>query len=134
MMALSRRIHFSAAHRYYQKLLSESENKRIFGKCFNENGHGHNYVLEVTLTGNVDPLTGMIINLTDVDSLLREVVEPLDHHHINLDVPEFRDVVPTTENLALYCFNQVHKRLPSSIKLVRCRLFETENLWSDVYA
>jgi 6-pyruvoyltetrahydropterin/6-carboxytetrahydropterin synthase len=133
MTYLSRRITFSAAHRYYQKKFSEAENKKVFGRCYTEHGHGHNYVLEMTVGGKVDPLSGMVINLTDVDLILKEVTDPMDHHHLNFDMAEFAELVPTTENIARHCFDEIKKRLPSSVKLIRVRLFEAENLWADYY-
>ncbi|MDZ4676191.1 MAG: 6-carboxytetrahydropterin synthase [Oligoflexia bacterium] len=133
MIYLSRRIGFSSAHRYYQKKFSEDENKKIFGRCYTEHGHGHNYILEITLGGEPDPDTGMVINLTDVDHVLKAVTDPLDHQHLNFDIPYFKEVVPTTENLARYCYDGVKKLLTTKVKLVRVRLFENPELWSDYY-
>lgn len=130
---LTRRITFSSAHRYFQKNFSDAENRKIFGKCYSEHGHGHNYVLDVTLCGEVDPLTGMVINLVDVDSILKDVTDPLDHHHLNFDVPEFQETVPTTENIAKYCFEKVAAKLPKGVSLSRARIFEADNLWADYY-
>ncbi len=130
MISLSRQIRFSAGHRYYQPAFSDAENKKIFGRCYTEHGHGHNYLLEVTVTGAIDEKTGMIINLTDLDKALKEVIQPLDHQHLNFDVPYFKNVVPTTENIAKYCFQELKKHL-TSVKLVRTRLYETEDLWAD---
>jgi 6-pyruvoyltetrahydropterin/6-carboxytetrahydropterin synthase len=130
---LTRRVGFSAAHRYFQKAFTEEKNREIFGRCYTPYGHGHNYVLEMTLTGEIDPTTGMVINLVEVDRILREVTGPLDHHHLNFDVPYFKDLVPTTENIAKYCFDEVCKLLPKNVKAVRARLFEAENLWADYY-
>jgi 6-pyruvoyltetrahydropterin/6-carboxytetrahydropterin synthase len=131
MISLSRRIGFSAAHKYYQKKFSVEENKKIFGPCYSEHGHGHNYILEMTISGKIDPETGMVLNLVEVDSILKEVVEPLDHHHLNFDVAAFKDIVPTTENVAVYCFEEIQRRLPKDVKLQRVRVFENENLWAD---
>lgn len=133
MTYLSRRITFAAAHRYYQKNFSEAENKKIFGRCYTEHGHGHNYVLEMTVGGSIDSQTGMVINLADVDHILKEVTDPMDHHHLNFDMPAFAEVVPTTENIACYCYDEIKKRLPKLVKLVRVRLFEADNLWADYY-
>lgn len=133
MIYLSRRITFSAAHRYFQKKLSEADNRKIFGRCYTEFGHGHNYVLEIAISGEIDPLTGMVMNLVDVDQILKNVVDPLDHQHLNFDVPAFKDTVPTTENIAKFCFDEIAKQMPPNVKLVRARLFETENLWADYY-
>jgi 6-pyruvoyltetrahydropterin/6-carboxytetrahydropterin synthase len=133
MTFLSRRIGFSAAHRYFQKEFSEEKNKEIFGRCYTPHGHGHNYVLEITLSGKIHPQTGMVINLAEVDRILKEVIDPLDHHHLNFDVPAFKDIVPTTENLARYCFEEVLKRLPSPTKLERARIYECDTLWADYH-
>ena len=130
---LTRRIVFAAAHRYYQKKFSEEQNKKIFGKCYSEYGHGHNYVLELTVGGSIDSQTGMVMNLVDIDHILKEITEPLDHHHLNFDVPAFSEVVPTTENIAKYCFDEIKKKLPSSIKLARVRIYEADSLWADYY-
>jgi 6-pyruvoyltetrahydropterin/6-carboxytetrahydropterin synthase len=133
MIYLSRRITFSSAHRYFQKNFSEEENKKIFGKCYTPFGHGHNYILEMTVGGEINPHTGMVVNLVDVDDILKKVTDPLDHHHLNFDVPAFKDLVPTTENICQYCFSECLKLLPNGIKLVRTRLYETDSLWADVY-
>jgi 6-pyruvoyltetrahydropterin/6-carboxytetrahydropterin synthase len=133
MIVLSRKISFAAAHRYYQKSFSEEENERVFGRCYTPHGHGHNYVLEVSVQGEVDPQTGMVINLVDLDTILKEVVDPLDHHHLNFDVPAFVELVPTTENIAWHCFSEIKKRLPKGVTLHRARLYESDDLWADYY-
>ena len=123
---LGRRYRFAASHRLHTEKLSEEENARVFGKCANPYGHGHNYVLEVSVSGEVDPATGMIANLTELDSFVeREVIEVFDHHSLNEDVAAFRDVVPTTENLCI----EIYKRLKSfpKAKLERVRVQETSN-------
>jgi 6-pyruvoyltetrahydropterin/6-carboxytetrahydropterin synthase len=123
---LGRRYRFAASHRLHTTKLSEQENARVFGKCNNPYGHGHNYLLEVSFSGDVDPETGMIANLADVDSFVaREIIEPLDHHSLNEDVPAFRDVVPTTENLCMEVFARL-KKFPHA-KLTRVRIQETSN-------
>ncbi len=133
MTYLSRRITFSSAHRYFQPQFSEEKNRQVFGRCYTEHGHGHNYILEITLSGEIDSSTGMVINLVDVDHILKTVTGPLDHHHLNFDVPAFKNLVPTTENIAKFCFEECQKLVPKPIKLVRARLYETETLWSDYY-
>ncbi len=133
MIYLSRKIVFSSAHRYYQKNFSEEKNKKVFGRCYTEFGHGHNYVLELTMAGEVDTDTGMVINLSDVDHVLKSITDPLDHHHLNFDVPHFKDLVPTTENIAKYLFEEARKLLPREITLVRARLHESDSLWADYY-
>ena len=123
---LGRRYRFAASHRLHTEKLSEEENARVFGKCANPYGHGHNYVLEITVSGDVDPATGMIANLADLDSFVeREVIEVFDHHSLNEDVVAFRKAVPTTENLCI----EIYERLKSfpKAKLERVRVQETTN-------
>ena len=123
---LGRRYRFAASHRLHTDRLSEEENARVFGKCANPYGHGHNYVLEVSVSGNVDPATGMIANLAELDRFVeREVIEEFDHHSLNEDVAAFRDVVPTTENLCIEIFERL-KSFPNA-KLERVRVQETAN-------
>lgn len=123
---LGRRYHFSASHRLHTPKLSEEENQRVFGKCNNPFGHGHNYVLEISLSGNIDEATGMIANLADLDAFVqREVLDDLDHKSLNEDVPAFRNVVPTTENLCIEIFRRL-KKFPGA-RLERVRIQETSN-------
>ena len=121
---LGRRYRFSASHRLHSAHLSEEENCRVFGKCNNPYGHGHNYVVEVSLSGEVDPATGMIANLADLDAFVkRHVLEEFDHKSLNEDVPAFREKVPTTENLCIEIFQRL-KPLPYA-RLERVRIEET---------
>jgi len=123
---LGRRYRFSASHRLHSERLSEAENVRAFGKCANPYGHGHNYVLEVSVSGEVDPATGMIANLADLDGFVeREVLDAFDHHSLNEDVPAFRNVVPTTENLCIEIYQRLRK-FPNAT-LERVRVQETTN-------
>ena len=123
---LTRRYIFSASHRLHTERLSEAENVRVFGKCANPYGHGHNYVLEVSVSGEVDPATGMIANLADLDGFVeREVLDAFDHHSLNEDVPAFRNVVPTTENLCIEIYQRLRK-FPNAT-LERVRVQETTN-------
>jgi 6-pyruvoyltetrahydropterin/6-carboxytetrahydropterin synthase len=123
---LGRRYRFSASHRLHSQHLSEEENNRVYGKCNNPYGHGHNYVVEVRVSGDVDPSTGMIANLADLDSFVeREVLDSFDHKSLNEDVPAFREAVPTTENLCIEIFQRL-KTFPKA-KLERVRVEETGN-------
>jgi len=123
---LGRRYRFAASHRLHSASLSEQENSRVFGKCNNPFGHGHNYVAEIYFSGDVDPATGMIVNLADLDAFVeREVIEPFDHKSLNKDVAAFCDAVPTTENVCIEIFQRL-KRFPSA-KLERVRIEETGN-------
>ena len=101
MIRVTRKIEFSAAHFYHNPNFSAEENRRIFGKCNNPHGHGHNYVLEVTVAGEPDPATGMVLDLKELkDILQREVGERMDHRHLNYEVPELAGQIPTCENIA----------------------------------
>ena len=125
-LELGRRYRFSASHRLHSPQLSEEENYRVFGKCNNPLGHGHNYVVEVNMSGDVDLSTGMIANLADLDAFVeRQVLEEFDHKSLNEDVPAFLDKVPTTENLCI----EIYRRLKSfpHAKLERIRVQETGN-------
>lgn len=123
-LSLTRRYCFAASHRLHSSALSETENERIYGKCNSPYGHGHNYAVEVTITGPVNPDTGMIANLGDLDPFVqREVIEAFDYKYLNEDVPEFRTVVPTTENVC----REIYRRLAgfAAAKLERVRIEET---------
>jgi len=123
---LGRRYHFSASHRLHTPKLSAAENFHIYGKCNNPFGHGHNYTVEVRLSGPVDPATGMISNLTDLDSFVNErVIEPFDHRSLNEEVPAFQNAVPTTEILCIEIFQRL-KSFPHA-KLEAVRVQETTN-------
>jgi 6-pyruvoyltetrahydropterin/6-carboxytetrahydropterin synthase len=123
---LGRRYRFSASHRLHSSKLSAEENCRVYGKCNNPYGHGHNYVVEVSVSGTVDPATGMIANLADLDGFVeREVIEPFDHKSLNEDVAAFLENVPTTENICKEIFERL-KRFRQA-KLERVRVEETGN-------
>ncbi|MGH9454291.1 MAG: 6-carboxytetrahydropterin synthase [Terriglobia bacterium] len=133
MVHLTRRYRFSAAHRLHNDSLSAGENARIYGKCNNPFGHGHNYALEVTVAGPVDPSTGMVVDLTFLDGVVNhEVIERFDEVHLNLDTEAFRRVVPTTENLCVEIYRSLKQRLthPAAApqaSLERVRLEETSS-------
>jgi len=121
---LTRRYEFSASHRLHNPAFTDEENWRTYGKCNHPYGHGHNYVLEVAVSGPVDLATGMIANLTDLDSFVEhEVIEPFDHVYLNENVAAFRERVPTTENVCIEIYNRL-RNFPSA-KLERVRLEET---------
>jgi len=123
---LGRRYRFSASHRLHSPQLSDEENCRIYGKCNNPFGHGHNYTVEIRVSGKVDPATGMISNLADLDAFINErVIEPFDRRSLNEDVPAFRDAVPTTEILCIEIFQRL-KSFPHA-KLEAVRVEETAN-------
>lgn len=123
-ISLTRRYRFAASHRLYTTKLSEAENKRVYGKCSNPYGHGHNYVLEVTITGPVDSETGMIANLGELDPFVqREVIDPFDQKFLSEEVAEFQGQVATTENVAREIFRRL-KTFPLA-RLERVRIEET---------
>src|SRR5499427_1070402 len=108
MIYLTRKMEFCASHLYHNPALSAEENKRIFGKCNNPNGHGHNYTLEVTVAGEPDPVTGFVVDLKWLkDVIEREVLAAWDHRHFNLEVPEFAAAMPTSENIAVAAWRRL---------------------------
>jgi 6-pyruvoyltetrahydropterin/6-carboxytetrahydropterin synthase len=133
MVYLTRKVEFSASHHYHNPDLSAAENQRIFGKCNNPNGHGHNYTLEVTVKGSVDAQTGFVVDLKQLKEIMnREVVDALDHRYLNKEVPEFADQIPTTENIAIAVWKRLQGKL-NVAKLHRVRIYETPDLWADFY-
>jgi 6-pyruvoyltetrahydropterin/6-carboxytetrahydropterin synthase len=125
-ISLTRRYRFSASHRLHSRRFGEERNRQLYGKCSNPHGHGHNYTVEVTVGGPVDPATGMVANLGDLDPFVgREVLEAFDHKYLNEEIPEFQDVVPTTENLC----REIYRRLRPfpAARLERVRIEETSN-------
>lgn len=130
-MQLTRTIRFSAAHRYFRPDWSEERNRAVFGPCANPHGHGHDYRLEVTVEGPVDPETGFLVDLGWLDGALRvAVLEPLDHRHLNHAVPEFAEggQIPTTENLVRWIWRGLEPQLAGPTRLVRLRLHEGDAL------
>jgi 6-pyruvoyltetrahydropterin/6-carboxytetrahydropterin synthase len=133
MIYLTRKVEFSASHHYHNPELSASDNQRIFGKCNNPNGHGHNYTLEVTVKGSVDRQTGFVVDLKQLKEIMnREVVDALDHRYLNKEVPEFANQIPTTENIAIAVWKRLQDKLEVA-KLHRVRIYETPDLWADFY-
>lgn len=121
---MTRRVHFNAAHRLHNPALSDAENTRIFGPCNNPNSHGHNYDLDVSVAGEIDPRTGFVADLGAVKRIVEErVVARLDHKNLNLDVPEFRTVNPTTENVVVVIWKWLDGHLPG--RLSKLVLWET---------
>jgi 6-pyruvoyltetrahydropterin/6-carboxytetrahydropterin synthase len=128
--------HFSAAHRLAHPDLSLAENTDIYGKCARVNGHGHNYHLEVTVKGEIDPRTGMIIDLGALNQVITDyIVEPFDHTFLNKDIPFFSKVVPTAENIALYISNTLRSPIQElGAKLYKVKLIESPNNSCEIYA
>ena len=132
-MLITRRTEFSASHCCYNPRLSEDENRALYGAEAGRESHGHNYVVEVTLEGRPDPVTGMVFDLKRLKEILnREVVEPMDHRFLNREVPPFDHVVPTPENLACEIWRRVVPALDgASARLHSVRVYETEDLYVE---
>jgi len=134
-MLITRRVEFSASHVCRQPNLSDEENARIYGEAANPHGHGHNYVVEVSLEGTPDAVTGMVLDLKELKEILnREVVTPYDHRFLNYEVAPFDRVVPTTENIARDIWNRLERHLTTdSRKLRAVRVYETPDLFVDYF-
>src|SRR5512137_2548411 len=128
MVYLTRKAEFSASHYYHNPDFTAEENRRVFGKCNNPHGHGHNYTLEVTVKGEVDQRSGFVVDLKQLKDIMnREVIEVMDHRFLNKEVAEFKDLIPTAENLAISIWNRLEARL-NVARLHRVRVYETEDL------
>jgi len=124
-VTVCRKAHFNAAHRLYVKSWNEKKNESVFGKCSNEYYHGHNYELIVNVTGNVDPVTGMVMDLKDLKDLIKaEVEDAFDHKNLNIQVPEFADLIPSAENIAIVIYNKLVPHLDKE-KTLEIILYET---------
>jgi 6-pyruvoyltetrahydropterin/6-carboxytetrahydropterin synthase len=133
MVYLTRKAEFSASHVYHNPDFSLEENRRIFGKCNNPNGHGHNYLLEVTVKGEVDQHSGFVVDLKQLKEIMqREVLDAMDHRFLNKEVPEFMHQIPTTENLAIVVWQRLAPKLTKAA-LHRVRVYETPDLFVDFY-
>ncbi|MGA9291457.1 MAG: 6-carboxytetrahydropterin synthase [Ignavibacteriaceae bacterium] len=127
MVYVTRRVTFNAAHRLFNPHLSDKENYIVFGKCSNPNWHGHNYVLEVVVAGEINPETGFVINLKDLKGIIeKHVIEKVDHKNLNLETDFMKGKIPTTENFSIGIWNQLADKIPNG-KLYSVKLSETEN-------
>jgi 6-pyruvoyltetrahydropterin/6-carboxytetrahydropterin synthase len=131
---LTRKAEFSASHFYHNPQFTTEENRRIFGKCNNPHGHGHNYMLEVTVKGPVNENSGFVMDLKQLKEIMnREVIDALDHRHLNYEVPEFKERIPTTENLAIAIWRRLEGKLDGGARLYRVRVYENTDLFAEVY-
>ncbi|MCX8019664.1 MAG: 6-carboxytetrahydropterin synthase [Chitinophagaceae bacterium] len=134
MVYITRVEHFNAAHKLYHPDWSEEKNEQVFGKCANENWHGHNYDLHVTIKGIPDPDTGFIMDVKKLSELIREhVIEKLDHKNLNLDVDFMRGKMCSSENLAVAIWNELKPHLPEGVQLHCVKLFETPRIYVEYY-
>ena len=134
MIELTRRATFSASHFYWNDGWSEEKNQQVFGRCANRNGHGHNYTLEVTVAGEPDAVTGFVVDLKWLkDVIERKVLAAYDHRHLNLEVPEFADENPTTENIAVAAWKRLEPAVARAggARLTRVRIYETPEIFAE---
>lgn len=134
MIFLTRRATFSASHYYWNQAWTEQKNREVFGRCANRNGHGHNYTLEVTVAGELDPVTGFVVDLKWLkDVIERHVLAAWDHRHLNLEAPDFATAVPTTENIAVAAWNRLESAVNASdgAHLSRVRVYETPEIFAE---
>jgi 6-pyruvoyltetrahydropterin/6-carboxytetrahydropterin synthase len=133
MVYLTRREHFNAAHRLYNPLWDDEQNDAVFGKCANKNYHGHNYNLFITVKGEPDPNTGIIVNLKDLSKLVQSVItDKIDHKNMNIEVDFLKGIMPSTENVAKAIFNELKPHI-TGCELHSVRLFETENNFAEYF-
>lgn len=133
MIHLIRKVQFCAAHRLHTNKLSLEENKRVYGICNNENGHGHNYELEVTIAGEIDPITGMVMDLKELKNIIEEeITNKVDHKNLNFDVDFLQGLVPTAEVVAMKFWEILENKIPHG-KLYRIRLWESRNNFVEFY-
>lgn len=131
MVYVTRKAHFSAAHRLFNPTLSEADNEAIFDKCNNPNGHGHNYQIEVTVAGIPDPHTGYVIDLKKLAKLMDEaIIDKVDHRHLNYDVPELHGVIPTAENIAIVFWSLLEPHIRDG-RLHSIRVAESDNNYAE---
>ena len=134
MIFLTRRAVFSASHYYWNEAWSAEKNEQVFGRCANRNGHGHNYTMEVTLAGEPDPVTGFVVDLKWLKEVIeREVLSAYDHKHLNLETPEFKSAIPTTENIAIAAWKRLEPAIDAAggAKLSRIRVYETPEIFAE---
>ncbi len=133
MVYLTKKMHFSASHRLYNPLLNEEENLKLFKKCANKNGHGHNFTLEVTVCGEINPKTGYLIDLKELKEIInKNVIELLDHSNLNIDIDFFKNVIPTSENIALFAWKALENKIPNA-KLYKIKIAESETSAVEYY-
>ena len=136
MIELTRRATFSASHYYWNNAWTQEKNEQVFGRCARRNGHGHNYTLEVTVSGDPDPVTGFVVDLKWLkDVIENEVLAAYDHRHLNLEVPEFSNgkLIPTTENIAIAAWKRLEPAVNNAggARLSRVRVYETPEIFAE---
>jgi 6-pyruvoyltetrahydropterin/6-carboxytetrahydropterin synthase len=132
-LEISRRFEFSSALRLFRREWTDEENVAAFGKAAWIHGHGRNFIVDVSVSGTVDPVNGMIVNLRDLDMWMNAILADFDHKNLNEDVPEFKDLVPTTENLSIVLWDRIGGVLPDGVTLERVRVYESADVWIDCH-
>jgi 6-pyruvoyltetrahydropterin/6-carboxytetrahydropterin synthase len=132
MIRLSQKFEFSASHRLHNPALSEAENQKLFGKCNNPHGHGHNYIVQVTLAAQPDE-NGLVMSIPRFEQIVAStVIEPLDHKNLNVEIPQFSDLIPTVENIALVIFRMLKPQFASTeARLAGVTVWETPKTWCE---
>lgn len=130
-VSLTKKYHFSAGHRLYLKGLSDEENMKIFDTCSNANGHGHDYYVEVKIGGDIDPVTGMVVEPGELDRAVMPVLEELDYKRLDVEVPYFREHQPTGENIARYLWERLKEHIPG--RLIHLRMSETDSSYFEYF-
>jgi 6-pyruvoyltetrahydropterin/6-carboxytetrahydropterin synthase len=134
MIFLTRRATFSASHYYWNDAWSAEENQKVFGRCANRNGHGHNYTLEVTVAGEPDAVTGFVVDLKWLKDVIEDkIMTAWDHRHFNLEVPEFAHVIPTSENIAIAAWQRMEPAIHAAggARLTSVRVYETPEIFAE---
>lgn len=126
IISVTRKEHFNCAHRLHNPNWSDEKNSSFYGKCNNPNYHGHNYNLEVTITGELNQESGYLIDMKELSDIIKqEILIPYDHKNLNLDVEDFKNVIPTAENMAIVMYNKLNNRLDNNLE-IKIKLYETE--------
>ena len=134
MVYLTRKEHFNAAHKLYNSKWSKEKNVEVFGLCANENWHGHNYDLYITIKGKPDANTGFVMDVKDLSIIIKRfVIDPLDHKNLNMDVPFLKNIMCSTENLAIAIWHQIAPQLPSNVQLHCVKLYETPRIYVEYF-
>lgn len=134
MVYLTRKEHFNAAHKLYNTKWSKEKNVEVFGLCANENWHGHNYDLYITVKGEPDADTGFVMDVKDLSIIIKQfAIDPLDHKNLNMDVPFLKDLMCSTENLAISIWNQLSPQLPTHVQLHCVKLYETPRIYVEYF-
>lgn len=133
---LTTQVHFSASHRYHNPKFSDKLNKELFGQCNNPYGHGHNYLIEVTIRGKIDQQKGLVMNVFELKQILKDkVLDEVDHRYLNIEVPFFKEKIPSTENICIFVWKKIESEIKkrSNVKLFKVKVVETPTIWAEYF-